>query len=186
MAMDDEQARAQKALAEQFRYERSRKESGIAGGSRRGSMLRRVTSQIVVWGVAILTLAALGGFVVFAVSGAIETLSVADTAKHFCFAISEDDYSTAYSMLSTGARARHTQAELADVFKQVHVAACDTNEGVALFTISSGHARVAISYAAADDTGAIIGKYGGEMLLIQQDGNWQVDGCVASQGDILG
>jgi hypothetical protein len=185
MAMEDEQARAQKALAERFRYERSRKESGTAGGSRRGPMLRRVTSRIMVWGVAILVLAALGGFIVFAVSGAIETLSVGDTAQRFCFAISKDDYSTAYSMLSPGTRARHAQADLAEVLKEAHVAACETDEGVALFTMSSGHARVAISYAPADDTGAITGKSGGEMLFVQQDGKWQVDGFVTSQGDIL-
>lgn len=185
--MEDEPTQAQKALLEQFRRERTDKEFSPPGKTQRDSRLRRrATGWMVVWGIVGLVLVVMGIFLAPVVAGAIERGRVADTAKHFCFAISEDDYSTAYSMLSTGARARFSQAELADAFKQAHVAACETNQQISDFTISNGHASVAISFVRADDTGAAIaGKYGGDMLLVQEDGGWKVDGFVASQGDIF-
>ncbi|HEV8192484.1 MAG TPA: hypothetical protein VGP82_13540 [Ktedonobacterales bacterium] len=100
---------------------------------------------------------------------------MADTAKRFCAAIAEDSYSTAYSMLSAGARAWFSQAELADAFEQAHVAACETARGISDFTVSIGLAHVAISYVLADGTGAVTaGKYRGEMLFCAP--RWQLAG----------
>lgn len=117
--------------------------------------------------------------------GVIDRARMADTAKHFCIAIAEDDYSTAYSMLSTGVRTRLSQTGLADAFKQAPIATCETHQQLSDFTVSNGHASMIISFALSNDSGTFSpGRYLGEMLFVQQDGDWKVDGFVASQ-DLL-
>lgn len=185
--MDDDEARARRALAESFRRERVEMEARAAANPRSDKPSRWRPSGRVIAGLIILVVMAAIAVPTVIVGGAtLQRLQIEDSVKQFCGAESASDYAGAYQLLSRRARAQLSRDQFASTIQQTHLLGCAADEGGLRFSVRDNQAMVHVALLIGNGTDPTGQEVGGTMTLVNEDGGWHVDGIVGLGGQIVG
>lgn len=170
----DQQEQARRTLAETFRRERMEAEIEAAQerGKKRREMPRWVHEHTRLF-VGIVVLLLIGLPIAWFVLRLADEFGATDTVKQFCIAAEAQDYKSADSMLSAGARARLSPDQLGAAAHKLGFDRCELAQGGFRLDIQGDSVAVAARFGAGSDSGI------GTISLVRENGSWhvaQVDG----------
>jgi hypothetical protein len=185
--MEDEQARARRALAESFRRERAEMEARAAADPRRDKPARwRPSGRMIAGLVILLVVAAIAVPVVIVGGATLQRLQIEDSVKQFCGAEAAGDYTAAYQLLSRRARAKLSQDQFAATLQQADLLGCAVDEGGLRFSVRGNQAEVHVALLIGDGTDSTGQEVGGTMTLMNEDGGWHIDLIGGFGGQLFG